>query len=36
MGRITKNIEINGRNCWSLFDSGAKNTYIVIRSKEHG
>ncbi|MCH8291343.1 hypothetical protein IH992_09610 [Candidatus Poribacteria bacterium] len=29
MGRIRKNIDIDGHNCWTLFDSGARNTYIV-------
>ena len=29
MGRIRRMIDINGRKCWTLFDSGARNTYIV-------
>jgi hypothetical protein len=30
MGRIRKNITIReGQSCWTLFDSGARNTYIV-------
>ena len=29
MGRIRKNIDIEGRHYWGLFDSGARNTYIV-------
>jgi len=29
MGRIRKNIDIEDRNYWALFDSGARNTYIV-------
>lgn len=29
MGRVRENIEINGRSFWTLFDTGARNTYIV-------
>jgi hypothetical protein len=29
MGRIREHIRINGRKCWTLFDSGAQNTYVV-------
>ncbi len=29
MGRIREFIEVDGRKCWTLFDTGAKNTYIV-------
>ena len=29
MGRIRQNIDIESRKCWALFDSGARNTYIV-------
>ena len=29
MGRIRTNIDINGRLCWTLFDSGARNNYIL-------
>ncbi|SRR5216684_1993858 len=29
MGRIRKHIKVNGRKCWTLFDTGARNTYIV-------
>lgn len=29
MGRIRENIRVNGRKCWTLFDTGARNTYIV-------
>ena len=29
MGRIRKDIDVEGRHCWTLFDSGARNTYIV-------
>ena len=29
MGRIRQAIQVRGRGCWALFDSGARNTYIV-------
>ena len=29
MGRIRKNIDIEGQNYWALFDSGARNTYVI-------
>ena len=29
MGRIRQMIKINGRESWTLFDSGARNTYII-------
>lgn len=29
MGRIRSEIEVKGRKCWTLFDSGAHNSYIV-------
>ena len=29
MGRIRKNIKIDGNNYWTLFDSGSRNNYIV-------
>ncbi len=29
MGRIRRNIKVNGRQCWTLFGSGARNTYVV-------
>ena len=29
MGRIRENIQIDGKKCWTLFDTGARNTYIV-------
>jgi hypothetical protein len=29
MGRIRLDIEIDGRNCWTLFDSGARYSYIT-------
>ena len=29
MGRVRQAIKINGRECWTLFDTGARNTYVV-------
>ena len=29
MGRIRQMIKVNGRQCWTLFDTGARNTYVV-------
>ncbi len=29
MGRVRDNIEIQGRKVWTLFDTGARNTYVV-------
>jgi hypothetical protein len=29
MGRIREYIKVNGKKCWTLFDSGARNTYVV-------
>ena len=29
MGRIREMISVNGRDSWTLFDTGARNTYIV-------
>ena len=29
MGRIRQMITVSGRDCWTLFDTGARNTYIV-------
>ena len=28
MGRVRENIEVKGRQCSALFDTGARNTYI--------
>ncbi len=28
MGRIRENVRIEERDCWTLFDSGARNSYI--------
>lgn len=35
MGRIRLNIEIEGHDCWTLFDSGARNSYIT-KDAAHG
>jgi len=29
MGRIRANVDVNGRESWTLFDSGARNTYVI-------
>jgi hypothetical protein len=29
MGRICQAIRVGGRECWTLFDTGARNTYVV-------
>jgi len=29
MGRIRKMIQVDGQDCWTLFDSGARNTYVI-------
>lgn len=29
MGRIREHIKVNGRQCWTMFDTGARNTYVV-------
>lgn len=29
MGRIRQMISVNGQNSWTLFDTGARNTYII-------
>ncbi len=29
MGRIRQKIKVDGRECWTLFDTGARNTYVV-------
>lgn len=29
MGRIRQMIRVDGRECWTLFDTGARDTYVV-------
>lgn len=29
VGRICQMIKVDGRECWALFDTGARNTYVV-------
>jgi hypothetical protein len=29
MGRIREHIRVNGKQCWTLFDTGARNTHVV-------
>ena len=35
MGRIREFIKINGKKCWTLFDSGARNTYVTPQVASH-
>ena len=35
MGRIREFIEVNGTKCWTLFDSGARNTYVTPQVASH-
>jgi hypothetical protein len=30
MGRIRQTINVNGRECWTLFDTSASNTYVIM------
>ena len=29
MGGIRQMVKVDGRECWTLFDTGARNTYVV-------
>ena len=29
MGRIRQTIRVDGQECWTLFDAGARNTYVI-------
>jgi hypothetical protein len=29
VGRIRQTIKVDGQECWTLFDTGARNTYVV-------
>jgi hypothetical protein len=29
MGRIRQTIKVGGQECWTLFDTGARNTYVT-------
>ena len=29
MGRIRQTIHVDGQDCWTLFDTGARNTYVI-------
>ena len=35
MGRVRQHIEINGHKAWTLFDTGARNTYVVPAVAAH-
>lgn len=34
MGRIRKNIVVNGNKFWTLFDTGSRNTYVIKKVSE--
>lgn len=29
MGRIRRKIKVDGQECWTLFETGARNTYVI-------
>ena len=29
MRRVRQTIRVDGQNCWTLFDTGARNTYVI-------
>ena len=29
MGRVRQAIDVDGLKCWTLFDTGARNTYVI-------
>ena len=35
MGRVREHIKVKGKKCWTLFDTGARNTYVVPRVAAH-
>jgi hypothetical protein len=35
MGRLREFIRVNGKKCWTLFDSGARNTYVTTQVAAH-
>jgi hypothetical protein len=32
MGRIQLELDVDGKKCWTLFDSGARNSYITVEA----
>lgn len=34
MGRIRTNITVGNRPCWTLFDNGSRNTYIISKAAD--
>jgi hypothetical protein len=36
MGRIRRPISVRGNKYWTLFDSGARNTYVIPAVAQHG
>lgn len=35
MGRVRKNVQVSGSDVWALFDTGARNTYVVEDIASH-
>jgi hypothetical protein len=35
MGRVREPIQVNGRKYWTLFDTGARNTYVIPAVAAH-
>lgn len=35
MGRVREHIRVNGKLCWTLFDSGSRNTYVTPEVARH-
>jgi hypothetical protein len=35
MGRITEYITVDGKKFWTLFDTGARNTYVISAVASH-
>jgi len=35
MGRVRQMIRVNGRESWTLFDSGARNSYVIPEVAAH-
>ncbi len=29
MGRVRQTIKVDGQECWTLFDTGARNSYVI-------
>lgn len=35
MGRVRTNIKVNNKDCWTLFERGSRNTYVVEGISTH-